>query len=42
MKPLIRVRALGTSELRVGRGKIKPDSEVLFALVLYLYGLSFI
>ena len=36
MKPMIRVRAIGTSELRVGRGKVKPDSAVLFALVLYL------
>ena len=36
---MIRIRALGTAEVRVGRARIRPNSVVLFGLMLYL-GLS--
>src|SRR3970282_136499 len=34
--PVVRIHAVGTAEVRVGRSRIRPDSVVLFALALYL------
>jgi DNA-binding SARP family transcriptional activator len=34
--PIIRVRVVGAAEITLGRTKVRPDSAVLFALLLYL------
>jgi len=33
---VVRIHAVGTAEVQVGRSRIRPDSVVLFALALYL------
>jgi predicted ATPase/DNA-binding SARP family transcriptional activator len=34
--PTVRVRVVGACEITIGRTKVRPDSAVLFALLLYL------